>query len=149
MWCCPGLPDHPGHELAKKQMKKFGGIMFVQFKGGEAAAGRLSEAISVFTLAESLGGIESLMNYPSEMTHASVKGAELAVPVNLIRLSCGIEDVGGSHRGPRARLQLHPVTAAPRGDPRPDGTARGRCSQHYRSQQSGSQHGRRPQGGNG
>jgi cystathionine gamma-synthase len=89
----PGLPSHPGHELAKKQMKKFGGMISVQFKGGEAAARKVAESTSVFTLAESLGGIESLMNYPSEMTHASVKGTELAVPVNLIRLSCGIEDV--------------------------------------------------------
>jgi cystathionine gamma-synthase len=89
----PGLPSHPGHELAKKQMKKFGGMISVQFKGGEAAARKVAESTSVFTLAESLGGIESLMNYPSEMTHASVKGTELAVPVNLVRLSCGIEDV--------------------------------------------------------
>jgi cystathionine gamma-synthase len=89
----PGLPSHPGHELARKQMKKFGGMVSVQFKGGEAAARKVAESTSVFTLAESLGGIESLMNYPSEMTHASVKGTELAVPVNLIRLSCGIEDV--------------------------------------------------------
>jgi cystathionine gamma-synthase len=88
----PGLPSHPGHELAKKQMKKFGGMISVQFKGGEAAARKVAESTSVFTLAESLGGIESLMNYPSEMTHASVKGTELAVPVNLVRLSCGIED---------------------------------------------------------
>jgi len=89
----PGLPSHPGHDLAKKQMKKFGGMISVQFKGGERAARTVAENTSVFTLAESLGGIESLMNYPSEMTHASVKGTELAVPVNLIRLSCGIEDV--------------------------------------------------------
>jgi cystathionine gamma-synthase len=89
----PGLPSHPGHELARKQMKKFGGMISVQFKGGEAAARKVAESTTVFTLAESLGGIESLMNYPSEMTHASVKGTELAVPVNLIRLSCGIEDV--------------------------------------------------------
>ncbi|MFF2244874.1 cystathionine gamma-synthase [Arthrobacter sp. NPDC058130] len=89
----PGLPSHQGHELAKKQMKKFGGMISVQFKGGEAAARKVAESTSVFTLAESLGGIESLMNYPSEMTHASVKGTELAVPVNLVRLSCGIEDV--------------------------------------------------------
>ena len=88
----PGLPDHPGHELAAKQMKKFGGMVSVQFKGGEAAARTVAESTSVFTLAESLGGIESLMNYPSEMTHASVKGTELAVPVNLLRLSCGIEE---------------------------------------------------------
>ncbi|MBM6620189.1 cystathionine gamma-synthase [Micrococcaceae bacterium RIT802] len=88
----PGLPDHPGHELAKKQMKRFGGMVSVQFTGGEAAARTIAESTRVFTLAESLGGIESLMNYPSEMTHASVKGTELAVPENLLRLSCGIED---------------------------------------------------------
>ncbi|GAA1356971.1 cystathionine gamma-synthase [Arthrobacter rhombi] len=89
----PGLPDHPGHDLAKRQMKRFGGMVSVQFTGGEAAARTIAESTRVFTLAESLGGIESLMNYPSEMTHASVKGTELAVPENLLRLSCGIEDV--------------------------------------------------------
>ena len=89
----PGLEDHPGHELAKKQMRDFGGMVSVQFTGGEAAARTVAEATRIFTLAESLGGIESLMNYPSEMTHASVKGTELAVPVNLLRLSVGIEDV--------------------------------------------------------
>ena len=89
----PGLEDHPGHELAKAQMRDFGGMVSVQFTGGETAARTVAEATRVFTLAESLGGIESLMNYPSEMTHASVKGTELAVPVNLLRLSVGIEDV--------------------------------------------------------
>jgi len=89
----PGLPDHPGHELAAKQMRGFGGMVSVQFKGGAAAARKVAESTRVFTLAESLGGIESLMNYPSEMTHASVKGTELAVPENLLRLSCGIEDI--------------------------------------------------------
>lgn len=89
----PGLADHPGHELAARQMRGFGGMISVQFKGGEAAARQVAESTEVFTLAESLGGIESLMNYPSEMTHASVKGTELEVPVNLIRLSVGIEDI--------------------------------------------------------
>jgi cystathionine gamma-synthase len=89
----PGLPDHPGHELAAKQMRRFGGMISVQFSGGEPAARKVAESTSLFTLAESLGGIESLMNYPSEMTHASVKGTELAVPENLVRLSVGIEDV--------------------------------------------------------
>jgi cystathionine gamma-synthase len=88
----PGLPDHPGHELAAKQMRRFGGMISVQFTGGEAAARKVAESTRLFTLAESLGGIESLMNYPSEMTHASVKGTELAVPENLVRLSVGIED---------------------------------------------------------
>ena len=88
----PGFEDHPGHEIAKKQMSDFGGMVSVQFTGGEAAARKIAESTKLFTLAESLGGIESLMNYPSEMTHASVKGTELAVPVNLLRLSVGIED---------------------------------------------------------
>ncbi|MBG0740481.1 cystathionine gamma-synthase [Paeniglutamicibacter antarcticus] len=89
----PGLPDHPGHELAARQMRKFGGMISVQLTGGEAAARSVAEATRVFTLAESLGGVESLMNYPAEMTHASVKGTALAVPENLIRLSVGIEDL--------------------------------------------------------
>ncbi|MGH3654212.1 cystathionine gamma-synthase [Glutamicibacter sp.] len=88
----PGFEDHPGHAIAKKQMSGFGGMVSVQFKGGESAARKIAERTKLFTLAESLGGIESLMNYPSEMTHASVKGTELAVPVNLLRLSVGIED---------------------------------------------------------
>ncbi|MCH6469235.1 cystathionine gamma-synthase [Sinomonas terrae] len=88
----PGLPEHPGHDLAARQMRRFGGMISVQFTGGEAAARKVAESTRLFTLAESLGGIESLMNYPSEMTHASVKGTELAVPENLIRLSVGIED---------------------------------------------------------
>jgi cystathionine gamma-synthase len=88
----PGLPDHPGHELAARQMRRFGGMISVQFSGGDEAARKVAESTTLFTLAESLGGIESLMNYPSEMTHASVKGTELAVPENLVRLSVGIED---------------------------------------------------------
>ncbi|MCQ1999521.1 cystathionine gamma-synthase [Arthrobacter zhaoxinii] len=89
----PGLEEHPGHDLAKAQMKDFGGMVSVSFKGGEAAARKVAEATRLFLLAESLGGVESLMNYPSEMTHASVKGTELAVPENLLRLSVGLEDV--------------------------------------------------------
>ncbi len=89
----PGLPEHPGHDLAAAQMKSFGGMISVTFTGGEAAARTVAESTQLFTLAESLGGIESLMNYPSAMTHASVKGTELAVPENLIRLSVGIEDL--------------------------------------------------------
>lgn len=89
----PGLPSHPGHELAARQMRSFGGMVSIQLSGGAQAARRVAEGTSVFTLAESLGGIESLMNYPAEMTHASVKGTELEVPDNLLRLSVGIEDV--------------------------------------------------------
>jgi cystathionine gamma-synthase len=67
-------------------------MVSVRLKGGEAAARKVAESTRVFTLAESLGGVESLMNYPSEMTHASVKGTELAVPTDLLRLSVGLED---------------------------------------------------------
>ncbi|KTR51658.1 MULTISPECIES: cystathionine gamma-synthase [Curtobacterium] len=90
----PGLPDHPGHEVAAKQMRGFGGMLSVALTGGPEAAKRFVESTEVFTLAESLGGVESLIGYPSEMTHASVKGTELAVPENVVRLSVGIEDQG-------------------------------------------------------
>ncbi|TFC95969.1 MULTISPECIES: cystathionine gamma-synthase [Cryobacterium] len=89
----PGLPTHPGHELAKKQMSGFGGMLSISFAGGAAAARSFAEATHLFQLAESLGGVESLVNYPSEMTHASVRGTELEVADNIIRLSVGIEDV--------------------------------------------------------
>ncbi|SEB42108.1 cystathionine gamma-lyase [Paramicrobacterium humi] len=89
----PGLDSHPGHALAAQQMSRFGGMLSVAFTGGERVARRFAERLEVFTLAESLGGVESLVNYPSEMTHASVKGTELAVPENVVRLSVGIEDV--------------------------------------------------------
>lgn len=88
----PGLDDHPGHDVAARQMRRFGGMVSVRLKGGEAAARKVAESTRVFTLAESLGGVESLMNYPSEMTHASVKGTELAVPEDLLRISVGLED---------------------------------------------------------
>ncbi|MDJ0376810.1 cystathionine gamma-synthase [Cryobacterium sp. PH31-L1] len=89
----PGLPGHPGHDLAKKQMSGFGGMISVAFVGGAAAARLFAESMHLFQLAESLGGVESLVNYPSEMTHASVRGTELEVPDNIVRLSVGIEDV--------------------------------------------------------
>ncbi|MFC7401156.1 cystathionine gamma-synthase [Citricoccus sp. GCM10030269] len=89
----PGLPDHPGHELASRQMRGYGGMVSVQFTGGATAARKVAETTRLFQLAESLGGVESLMNYPAAMTHASVAGTELAVPDNLVRLSVGIEDV--------------------------------------------------------
>lgn len=90
----PGLPDHPGHDVAAKQMRGFGGMLSVALTGGPVAAKRFVESTEVFALAESLGGVESLIGYPSEMTHASVKGTELAVPENVVRLSVGIEDAG-------------------------------------------------------
>ncbi|NII42057.1 cystathionine gamma-synthase [Curtobacterium flaccumfaciens] len=90
----PGLPEHPGHDVAAKQMRGFGGMLSVALAGGAEAAKRFAESTELFALAESLGGVESLIGYPSEMTHASVKGTELAVPENVVRLSVGIEDVG-------------------------------------------------------
>ena len=90
----PGLPEHPGHELAARQMRSFGGILSLELAGGAAAARAFAEGLRVFSLAESLGGVESLVNYPSEMTHASVRGTELEVSDRIIRLSVGIEDVG-------------------------------------------------------
>ncbi|WP_260855781.1 cystathionine gamma-synthase [Curtobacterium sp. 9128] len=88
----PGLPDHPGHDVAARQMRGFGGMLSVALAGGPDAARSFAESTEVFALAESLGGVESLIGYPSEMTHASVKGTELAVPENVVRLSVGIED---------------------------------------------------------
>jgi cystathionine gamma-synthase len=88
----PGLPDHPGHALAAKQMRAFGGMISVAVAGGVAPAKRFAEGMQLFQLAESLGGVESLVCYPSEMTHASVRGTELEVPENVVRLSVGIED---------------------------------------------------------
>ena len=89
----PGLPDHPGHELAARQMRAFGGMISFAVKGGGTPAKKLAESMTLFQLAESLGGVESLVCYPSEMTHASVKGTALEVPDNIVRLSVGIEDV--------------------------------------------------------
>jgi cystathionine gamma-synthase len=88
----PGLPDHPGHELAAAQMSRFGGMISIQLADG-ATARRFAESTELFQLAESLGGVESLVCYPSEMTHASVRGTELEVPDTVVRLSVGIEDV--------------------------------------------------------
>lgn len=88
----PGLPEHPGHEVAARQMRRFGGMVSFALRGGAPAARIFAESTSVFQLAESLGGVESLVNYPAEMTHASVRGTELEVPDNIIRLSVGIED---------------------------------------------------------
>ncbi|GAA2038581.1 cystathionine gamma-synthase [Agromyces tropicus] len=89
----PGLESHPGHALAARQMSGFGGMVSIDLAGGAAAARRFAESTRLFQLAESLGGVESLVNYPSEMTHASVKGTEAEVPESIIRLSVGIEDV--------------------------------------------------------
>jgi len=92
----PGFENHPQHELAKRQMSGFGGIISIDLEGGFDAAKRMLERTHLFALAESLGGVESLINHPAVMTHASVppeKRARLGIGDNLVRLSVGIEDV--------------------------------------------------------
>lgn len=89
----PGLPGHPGHEVAAKQMRAFGGMVSFRLAAGEEAAVRVCERARVFTLGESLGGVESLIEHPARMTHASAAGSPLEVPADLVRLSVGIEDV--------------------------------------------------------
>jgi cystathionine gamma-synthase len=87
----PGLPDSPGHEVAATQMSQFGGMVSFTLAGGEAAALEVCRRTKVFTLGESLGGVESLIEHPGRMTHASVAGSQLEVPADLVRLSVGIE----------------------------------------------------------
>jgi cystathionine gamma-synthase len=88
----PGLPDHPGHEVARRQMRRFGGMVSFRLTGGVEDALTVCKRTEVFTLAESLGGVESLIEHPGRMTHASVAGSALEVPDDLVRLSVGIED---------------------------------------------------------
>jgi len=88
----PGLPEHPGHDVAARQMRGFGGMVSVRMRGGAEAAHRLCSRTEVFILAESLGGVESLIEHPGAMTHASTAGSQLEVPDDLVRLSVGIED---------------------------------------------------------
>jgi cystathionine gamma-synthase len=90
----PGMETHPGHWIAQKQMKRYGGIVSFRVKGGEQHALDVCEKARVFTLGESLGGVESLIEHPGRMTHASVAGTDLEVPADLIRLSVGIETAG-------------------------------------------------------
>jgi cystathionine gamma-synthase len=87
----PGLPEHPGHETAKKQMRDYGGMVSFHVRDEETAL-RVVAATRIFTLAESLGGVESLIEHPGRMTHASVAGSPLEVHPHLVRLSVGIED---------------------------------------------------------
>jgi cystathionine gamma-synthase len=89
----PGLPTHPGHDVAAKQMAGFGGMVSFRLRDGEDAALKVCERAQLFTLAESLGGVESLIEHPGRMTHASAAGSPLEVPADLVRLSVGIEDV--------------------------------------------------------
>jgi cystathionine beta-lyase/cystathionine gamma-synthase len=92
----PGLPSHPGHDLAKRQMRDFGGMISVRLAGGREGATRFMTRTKLFSLAESLGGVESLVCYPATMTHASIPAdvrEARGVDDGLVRLSVGIEDV--------------------------------------------------------
>jgi len=105
----PGLADHPQHALAKRQMDGFGGMVSVYVKGGFDGARRMMEQCKLFAVAESLGGVESLVNHPAVMTHASVPAenrARLGIHDNLVRLSVGVEDVAD------LRAELEPALAA-------------------------------------
>ena len=97
----PGLPSHPHHALAARQMAGFGGMLSIRLKGGFEAAKRFCERLELFTLAESLGGVESLVNHPAVMTHASIppdRRAQLGIGDELVRLSVGVEDVADLRR---------------------------------------------------
>jgi cystathionine gamma-synthase len=89
----PGLDSHPGHVVASKQMKRYGGMVSFRHRDGEEAAVAVCNAARVFTLGESLGGVESLIEHPGRMTHASAAGSPLEVPADMVRLSVGIETV--------------------------------------------------------
>jgi cystathionine gamma-synthase len=89
----PGLSEHPGHAIAARQMRGFGGMVSFRLRAGVEAALKVCGLVEVFTLGESLGGVESLIEHPGRMTHASVAGSPLEVPADLVRLSVGIEDV--------------------------------------------------------
>jgi cystathionine gamma-synthase len=89
----PSLPDHPGHEVARNQMRAFGGVVSFSVHGGEDAAIALCSRTRLFTLAESLGAVESLIEHPARMTHASTAGTSNEVPSDLIRLSVGLESI--------------------------------------------------------
>jgi cystathionine gamma-synthase len=92
--CYPGLVSHPGHDVAKRQMRDFGAMISFVLAGGEPAALEVAARTELFTLAESLGAVESLIEHPARMTHASVASSPLAVDPGLIRLSVGLESVG-------------------------------------------------------
>jgi cystathionine gamma-synthase len=89
----PGLPGHPGHETARSQMRRFGGMVSFTVHGGESRALAVAASTSIFTLAESLGAVESLIEHPHRMTHVSLSGSPLAIDPALLRLSVGIEDI--------------------------------------------------------
>ena len=89
----PGLDTHPGHEVAAKQMQRFGGMVSFRAAGGPEQAVAICNKTKLFVLAESLGGVESLIEHPGQMTHLSAAGSPLEVPADLVRLSVGIETV--------------------------------------------------------
>ena len=100
----PGLPSHAGHEVAAKQMRGFGGMVSFRARGGAGEAVEICGRTRLFTLGESLGGVESLIEHPARMTHASVAGSELEVPADLVRLSVGIESADDLIEDLRAAL---------------------------------------------
>jgi cystathionine gamma-synthase len=104
----PGLPGHPGHAAASRQMRDFGGMVSFVLAGGEKAALQAAERTEVFTLAESLGAVESLIEHPALMTHASAAGSALAVDPGLLRLSVGIESAADLVADLRAALDSLP-----------------------------------------
>ncbi len=103
----PGLPTHVNHDVAARQMKRYGGMVSFRLSKGEDAAVKACAAVQLWTLGESLGGVESLIEHPARMTHASVAGTELEVPGDLIRLSVGIEDVDDLIADLRDALDIH------------------------------------------
>jgi cystathionine gamma-synthase len=103
----PGLPSHPGHAVAARQMRRFGGMVSFRMRRGEDAAVKACAAVQLWTLGESLGGVESLIEHPGRMTHASVAGTALEVPSDLIRLSVGIEEVEDLIADLREALDIH------------------------------------------
>jgi len=107
----PGLPEHPGHQVAARQMRGFGGMVSFTLRGGEEAALKVCELVQLFTLGESLGGVESLIEHPGRMTHASAAGSPLEVPDDLVRLSVGIENVEDLLADLAQALRRYGVTA--------------------------------------
>jgi cystathionine gamma-synthase len=102
----PGLPEHGGHETAREQMRRFGGMVSFTVRGGESQALAVAKSTSVFTLAESLGAVESLIEHPARMTHASLAGSSLAIDPALLRLSVGIENIDDLLADLRAALEV-------------------------------------------
>ena len=102
----PGLAGHEGHDTAQKQMRRFGGMVSFIVRGGEPHALAVAKSTSVFTLAESLGAVESLIEHPARMTHASLSGSSLAIDPALLRLSVGIENIDDLLADLRAALEV-------------------------------------------